>query len=189
MKKYLLAILLCGLLFSGCAAETTATTDKTAAPAETATTTNTVAAPAANEAAPAPAPAPAQSVDLDMTGMGSAIAYSQAVDIMTNPDDYLGKVIKVKGNYYPTYYDPTAQYYHLVLVGDETSCCRQQLEFAWTGDHAFPDDYPDMNAEIIIAGVFERYEELGETYYHLVVDEITETFTLPSLSAPPAGTQ
>jgi hypothetical protein len=85
----------------------------------------------------------------------------------------------MKGNYYPTYYDQTDQYYHLVLVGDEASCCRMPLEFVWTGSHTFPDDYPLENAEIIIAGVYEQYDELGETYYHLVVDEINEATPSP----------
>lgn len=136
---------------------------------------------ASEAAVSAAAPAPAKTgVDLDMTNMGGTIAYSQAVDFRENPDYYLGKTIKVKGNYYPTYYDPTEQYYHLIIVGDEASCCREAIEFVWTGNHTFPDDYPVENAEIIIAGVYEKYDELGETYYHLVAEEITLSAPTPS---------
>jgi hypothetical protein len=127
----------------------------------------------------AASPAAKAGVDLDMTNMGAAIAYSQAVDLSENPDNYLGKVIKVKGNYYPTYYDQTAQYYHLVLVGDATSCCRMPIEFIVTGDYTFPDDYPETEAVIIVSGVYEEYDELGETYYHLVAEDIT--FATPAL--------
>jgi hypothetical protein len=46
------------------------------------------------------------------------------------------------------------------------------LEILWQGEHTYPNDYPEMYAEIEVAGIFESYEELGQTYYHLIIDSL-----------------
>ena len=112
-------------------------------------------------------------IDLDMTKMSSVLVYSQVISIYDSPKDYLGKRIKMQGQYYPSYFDETDLFYHFVVVGDETLCCQAVLEFAWEGEHKFPDDYPAENAAIEVTGVLGTYEELGQTYYLLSVDDMS----------------
>ena len=115
----------------------------------------------------------ADGIDLDMSKMSSVLVYSQVVNIYESPDDYIGKRIKINGQYFASYYDQTELYYHYVVVGDEFLCCQAGLEFFWNGKHTYPDDYPEDKTEIEVVGVFGSYEELGETYYFLTVDDIS----------------
>jgi len=109
---------------------------------------------------------------VDLTVLSSTMVYAEVYNMMTSPGDYEGKTIKAKGTYQAEYYEPTAQYYHFVNIADAAACCAQGLEFVWTGDHAYPDDYPENFTWIEVAGVFERYEELGETWYRLMADDV-----------------
>ena len=111
-------------------------------------------------------------IDLDISKMSGVLAYSTVVNISESANEYMGKTVKIRGQYYATFYDETQKYYHWVVVGDETLCCRQGLEFVWDGDHRYPGDYPDNETDIEVVGVFGSYDELGRTYYFLTVDDI-----------------
>ena len=115
----------------------------------------------------------ADGIDYDLTKLNSTMAYAQISNILASPDGYFGKIIKVSGLYCSTFFDQTDMRYHLVGVGDETSCCQQWLEFVWSGKHNYPEDYPDEMAKIEVVGEFGAYEELGNQYYNLTVDDIT----------------
>jgi len=117
-------------------------------------------------------PAPAPSDIVDLTAMSSTLVYAEVYNITNNPAQYVGKTIKMRGTYQANYYEPTAQYYHSVVIADAAACCAQGLEFEWAGKHAFPGDYPANGAEVEVTGVFTPYQELGQTYYHLTVDGI-----------------
>jgi hypothetical protein len=120
------------------------------------------------------ASAQAGDADVDLTALSSTMVYAEVYNMMTSPDDYIGKTIKMSGPYYASYYEETEQYYHYVVIEDATACCQQGLEFVWSGEHSYPADYPDDNTRVEVTGVFDSYEELGTTYYHLVVDDIVE---------------
>ena len=115
---------------------------------------------------------PNGNADVDLTVLSSTMVYAEVYNIMTNPDNYLGKTIKAKGLYYSVYYEETDAHYHFVLIADAASCCTQGFEFIWNGSHVYPGDYPEEQAEIEITGVFDSYDELGNTYYYLSVDEL-----------------
>ena len=38
------------------------------------------------------------------------------------------------------------------------------IEFVLSGDHKYPDDYPKVNEEICVVGVFDTYQEGDYTY-------------------------
>ena len=108
------------------------------------------------------------SVDIDLTVMSSDMVYATVYQLMFESDDYVGKTIKVRGNYLASWYDKTQQYYHCVIIQDATACCAQGLEFIWgDGSHAYPDDYPANDTEVEIIGEFETYVEDGYEYCRL----------------------
>ena len=113
------------------------------------------------------------SVDVDLTVLSSTMVYAEVYNMMVRPDDYIGKVVKMRGPYYASYYDETGKYYHYVIIEDATACCQQGLEFIWDGGHTYPDDYPENNKNIEVVGVFGSYEELGSTYYYLAAADIS----------------
>jgi len=112
-------------------------------------------------------------IDVDLTALGSIMVYAEVYNMMTNPDDYMGKTIKMSGPYYASYYDMTDSYYHYVIIEDATACCKQGLEFVWSGDRSYPEDYPEESTQIEVTGVFGSYDELDITYYYLAVDDIS----------------
>jgi len=116
----------------------------------------------------------AEKPDLDLSKLSAMLAFSQVVGMNESPKDYVGKTVKLNGLYHAEYYEPTEQYYHFIGVGDETACCLAWLEFVWSGERAYPDDYPDEQGKIELSGIFGSYEELGNTYYYLAVDDVTK---------------
>lgn len=119
----------------------------------------------------AEASAVAQKIDLDLSGMNTTMVYSQLADMMENPDSYIGKTIKMAGQFTLTENTETKQKYYNVTVIDATNCCQQGLEFIWE-DHTYPDDYPTVNSNIEVTGVFETYDENGITYCHLISNDV-----------------
>jgi hypothetical protein len=111
-------------------------------------------------------------VDIDLTAMSGTMVYATVYKIMSKPKDYIGKTIRARGPYSAIYFEETGLHYHFVVIEDATACCKQGFEFVWKGNHAYPADYPAEETKIEVAGTFKSYEELGKTYYHLVVDEV-----------------
>jgi hypothetical protein len=112
-------------------------------------------------------------IDEDLTALSGTVLFAKVYDMMTNPKGYMGKVVRIRGAYTPSFNNATGARYHYVMVSDVTACCMQGLEFIWRGKHAYPADYPAENTKIEVAGVFGRYEEDGSPYYYLDVDNIT----------------
>jgi len=115
-----------------------------------------------------------KNAEVDLTLLSSTMIYAQVSNMLANPDEYMGKTIRMNGLYYSSYYDMTKTRYHYVVIEDATACCAQGLEFIWNGKHAYPRDYPEENAKIEIIGVFDSYDELGKTYYYIDIDGILE---------------
>lgn len=106
-------------------------------------------------------------VDLDLTAISGTVAYSQVYDMMMEPDAYAGQKIRMKGNF-NYYQDPeTRQEYFTAVIADATACCAQGIEFIWRGEHSYPRDYPPLDAEITVTGIFETYFEDGCMYIRL----------------------
>lgn len=103
-----------------------------------------------------------EEVDYDLTEMGADMVYATVYGMMVEPDTYVGKRIKMRGQYYASYYEPTGKYYHYVIVSDAAACCAQGIEFVWDdGTHLYPDDYPPDQTEVEVVGIFETYRDEG----------------------------
>ncbi|MBO4217279.1 MAG: hypothetical protein J5940_05000 [Clostridia bacterium] len=107
---------------------------------------------------------------IDLTKMSSQVVYAYVYDMLTEPQNYLGKTFRIGGQYYASYFAPTDNYYHYCIIADATACCSQGMEFIWDGNkHEYPADY----TEIVITGDFSVYEELGVTYYYIAADSLS----------------
>ncbi len=108
-----------------------------------------------------------KAVDLDLTQYSGTLVYSQVYNMMNDPSAYLGQTIRARGDF-SYFQDPdTKREYFAVVIADATACCAQGIEFVWTGDHRYPDDYPPLNTELTVTGVFNTYEENGFMYVEL----------------------
>ena len=80
------------------------------------------------------------------------------------PEEYLGKTIKMKGNFAIYQNETTGEMFYACLIQDATACCAQGIEFVLKGEHSYPDDYPARGSEITVEGVFDTYMD-GEFRY------------------------
>lgn len=103
-------------------------------------------------------------IDYDLSTMSNEMAYVMLYQIGTDPEQYIGKTLKIRGSYYAIYDEETQKYYHYVVIFDSAACCSQGIEFIWEdGIHIYPDDYPLDKTEIEVVGQFEAYTEEGDS--------------------------
>ena len=107
----------------------------------------------------------ASDIDIDLTKLSSTMIYSEVYNMMSNPDEYIGKTIRMDGNLAVFKY-PERNYY-TCIIQDATACCQQGMEFLWKGEHKYPDDYPKEGDGIIVTGVFDVYFEDQVKYCQL----------------------
>ncbi|MGJ4849635.1 hypothetical protein ACH6CV_05230 [Bacillota bacterium Meth-B3] len=160
MKKAIAwVMLMTALLLSGCGRQDTPPAAPTTPPEGAAMIPEVVEAPAVAE----------PSIDIDLTKMGKTSAYAYLVNILGAPDDYVGRRIRLKGIADESYLDETDTTYHYIVVTDASSCCAQGVEYVLSSQDA---SHPAPGAWFEISGIFERYEEDGTPYFHVVADEI-----------------
>lgn len=109
----------------------------------------------------------AQKIDLDLTKLNTMMQYSTLFNIMTKPDDYTGKIIKINGLFDSAKDPDTGIDYFAVVVMDASACCASGLDFELKNNYQYPKDYPEIGAKITVIGKFERYTEGEDVYYHL----------------------
>lgn len=107
----------------------------------------------------------ASDIDIDLTRLSSTMVYSEVYNMMSNPDEYIGKTIRMDGNL-AVYKYPERNYY-TCIIQDATACCQQGMEFLWKGDHKYPEDYPNEGDGIIVTGIFDIYYEDQVKYCQL----------------------
>ena len=116
----------------------------------------------------------ADGVDVDLTVLSSTMVYSEVYNMLYNdPAHYLGKTVKARGTFsiYQLVTDGVLQpdpVAYACIIADATACCAEGMEFVPEGDLTYPEDYPELGAEITVVGEFQSYEENGMTWYHLV---------------------
>ena len=101
---------------------------------------------------------------IDLSEMSATMVYSEVFAMMTEPEQYIGKTIKMTGvcNRY-TNIETGADYYACIIT-DATACCSQGIEFK------LPDGekYPQMGTTITVMGTFGSYIEDGNEFYVLL---------------------
>lgn len=112
---------------------------------------------------------PDPSVDVDLTAMSSTLVYSEVYNMLTTPDSYIGKTVKMRGTFSIYHDEATDVYYFACVIADATACCSQGIEFVLSGEHVYPDDYPELGSEITVKGTFSTYME-GENMYCTLKD-------------------
>lgn len=114
----------------------------------------------------------AKSVYLDLTKLSSTLIYSEVYNMLITPDDYKGKIIKMKGQFNQYTDEQTGKTYNAVIIPDATACCQQGLEFELS-DKTNPNF--EQGAEITVVGTFDTYSEGELLYCHLknakIIDE------------------
>lgn len=104
-----------------------------------------------------------EGIDVDLTKLSSTMIYSEVYNMTNNPEKYIGKKVRIFGETSVYLDETTNKIYYACIVSDATACCAQGLEFVMKDE----DEYPEAGKTIIIDGVFNTYEEDGNTYCQL----------------------
>ena len=101
---------------------------------------------------------------VDLTKQSSTMIYTTVYNMMYYPENFVGKTIKMTGNYSEYVAEDTGKRYFACIIKDATACCSQGVEFELTSDYKYPDNYPKEEDPITVEGVFDLYEE-GQYQY------------------------
>ena len=141
------------------------TIPETESPETTVQETETAEVPVTETIPETTAPPDVSLIDVDLTTLSSTMVYAEVFNMMMNPNDYIGKTVKMRGAFgigYSYKEDGTMDENTLVyacVIADATACCSQGIEFVLSGEHTYPDDYPELGSEITVVGTFATYEE------------------------------
>lgn len=106
----------------------------------------------------------ATDVDVDLTVLSATMVYSEVYNMMKNPDEYIGKSVRMRGEFAYFKDESTGKEYFACIIKDATACCAQGIEFELAGDYKYPEDYPELGSEVTVKGVFDTYKE-GDNQY------------------------
>jgi hypothetical protein len=110
--------------------------------------------------------------EVDLTVLNSNMVYSEVAAMVSTPEKYIGKTVKMNGTF-DVYTDiKTGKYYYSCIIQDATACCSSGIEFSWKGEHKFPEDYPAVGTPLTVGGVFETYPEGDKQYCRLKDAEV-----------------
>ncbi len=99
-------------------------------------------------------------VDCDLTTMGADMVYANVFQMMTEPESFVGKRVRISGILNVVSVD--GHNYYCCIIKDAQGCCQNGIEFVWgDGSHRYPEEYPEENTKICVTGVFETYQENG----------------------------
>ena len=103
---------------------------------------------------------PHMDADIDFSVMDDEEMEKQYSSIVTFPESYIGKTMKMTG-FLRYAYDNDENVYPTCVVVLEDGC-ELSLEFV-----LFGEDYPNEYDYFTVAGTFEKYEQNGNAYFHL----------------------
>jgi len=104
-------------------------------------------------------------VDVDLTTMSSTMVYSYVYDMLSHPDNYKGKMVRMDGDSNTTHGGT-----HSCIVYDALGCCTEGIEYLLPEGE---DTYPDDGNKITVVGRFATYTK-GEGTYFVLVDSVLE---------------
>jgi len=113
-------------------------------------------------------------IDIDLTVLGENMIRAEVVNILSSPEEYLGKVIKMSGPYYAVPEPMLGRVIDMIAVAEVDACCPPLGFEIIVGDFfdLRPFDFPNQGTRIEVTGVFSTYEEKGIDLYYLAVNDV-----------------
>lgn len=120
----------------------------------------------------APSKDTGESTFVDLTALSSTMVYAEVFAMMSSPEDYVGKTVKMqgifsKGQLYAAGSLNDGGTVFACVIQDATACCAQGIPFELAGDHTYPQDYPELGDTITVVGTFEIHQQEGMQFCRL----------------------
>lgn len=109
---------------------------------------------------------------VDLTALSSTMVYAEVFAMMSSPEDYVGKTVKMqgifsKGQLYAAGSLNDGGTVFACVIQDATACCAQGIPFELAGDYTYPQDYPELGDTITVVGTFEIHQQEGMQFCRL----------------------
>lgn len=101
--------------------------------------------------------------DVDISKLSSTMVYSVVYDMLTHPNEYIGKKIRISGTMSSYHDEETGATYYACMIEDATACCSQGIEFQTT-DEFDSSEYPAEGEPLTVLGTYDLYEDGGYQY-------------------------
>lgn len=99
-------------------------------------------------------PETTEKIDVDLTKLSPTMIYAEVFNILQAPNDYRGKILKIRGKYLASHDPQKDEIHHACVIYDATACCMQGFEF----ELAENQKYPPNQCEITLIGRFDTYK-------------------------------
>lgn len=107
-------------------------------------------------------------IDVDLTTLSATMVYAEVYNMYVNPEDYMGKIVKMEGSFSVLDVPMAGMIYFSVIIEDALGCCAQGIEFELEGDYSYPSDYPEVGDIVTVVGEFDIYYEDEYMYCRLI---------------------
>lgn len=108
-----------------------------------------------------------KTINVDLTKLSSTMVYSEVYQMVYNPEEYVGKVIKMNGALSIFSSADTGRTYYTCVIKDATACCQQGIEFRLIGNKPLPSECVE-GSDVTVVGEFTTYKEGDKTYCELI---------------------
>lgn len=111
-------------------------------------------------------------VDVDLTQLSSTLVYAEVYNMAANPQDYVGKTVRMRGNlvYQVVNGQPNPDYL-ACMISDATACCAQGIEFVLSQPL---EEYPELGSMVTVSGELTTYESGEKTFLRLIDAKLEE---------------
>ena len=90
--------------------------------------------------------------------------------MLMSPDDYIGKRVRIRGQFTAHQDVTTGAVSCGVIVKDATACCAEGFDLIMPDGLVYPNDYPAQDAEITVTGILQAdrtLEDVGIVFLQL----------------------
>lgn len=109
---------------------------------------------------------------LDLTEMNGDTLYAQVYNMVTKPEEYKGKIVKIKGEFSAYNDKELGKLRTGVVIKDALACCKEGIEFEPKKKCKYPEDYPKEGEDVIVTGRFDAYKhKKSDPYLYYVLRE------------------
>ena len=79
-------------------------------------------------------------IDVDLTLLSSTMVYAEVFNMIMNPENYAGKIVKMKGQFALFEDIGNGKPFYACVIPDTTACCLQGFEFIPLSEYNYPKD-------------------------------------------------